>query len=85
MLDELREASRVAEGSPLHRSSRVDLAELVRSTTEGGGVTLRAMWEAQPVAESVSMTPRAQTQNPMQPPTTRSSSCAAPRPAAGLG
>jgi signal transduction histidine kinase len=34
MLDELREASRVAEGSPLHRSSQVDLAELVRSTTE---------------------------------------------------
>ena len=34
MLDELRETSRVVEGSPLHRSSQVDLAELVRSTAE---------------------------------------------------
>jgi signal transduction histidine kinase len=34
MLDELREAARVGEGSPLHRSSQVDLAELVRATTE---------------------------------------------------
>ena len=34
MLDELREAERVGEGFPLQRSSRVDLAELVRSTTE---------------------------------------------------
>ena len=34
MLDELREAARVGEGSPLQRSSQVDLAELVRATTE---------------------------------------------------
>ena len=34
MLDELREAARVGEGSPLHRSSQVDLVELVRTTTE---------------------------------------------------
>ena len=34
MLDELREAVRVGEGSSLHRSSHVDLAELVRSTVE---------------------------------------------------
>jgi signal transduction histidine kinase len=34
MLDELREASRVGERSPLHRASHVDLPELVRSTLE---------------------------------------------------
>lgn len=34
MLDELREASRVGEGTLLHRSSQVDLAELVRSMAE---------------------------------------------------
>jgi signal transduction histidine kinase len=33
MLDELREATRVGEGS-LHRSSQVDFAELLRATTE---------------------------------------------------
>jgi len=37
MLDELREAARVGEGSALHRSSQVDLAELVRTTTESFG------------------------------------------------
>jgi len=34
MLDELRQATRVGKGSTLHRSSQVDLAELVRTTTE---------------------------------------------------
>ena len=59
MLDELREASRVGEGSSLHRSSQVDLAELVRSTVESfvplareGDVTLTARCAASSIVIS---------------------------------
>jgi signal transduction histidine kinase len=41
LLDELREATRLGGGAPVHGSSQVDLAELVRSTAESLAIVAR--------------------------------------------